>query len=315
MPPLPEAGTSPLALSDLPSATVVVPTFRRPVQLRRCVDALTRLEYPRDRLEIVIVDDGGGTAATTLRTDLSSDLRLRVVEQANQGPASARNRGGREADGSILAFTDDDCAPRPDWLQRLAGALVAEPAALVGGRVVNALAGNNYAQASQDLVSFLYEYFPNGRALLPFFTSNSVACRREQFLEIGGFDQTFRHSAGEDRDFSERWAEAIGPLRYVPAAIVDHYHQLALKRFLRQHHYYGRGGTHLARIRLRRGHPRPRPEPVSFYARLLAYPVRHHGWRQGTVVSVLVGVAQVAGLTGMLMEAIRPSNLDAAGPQ
>ena len=298
--------------SPLPSVSVIVPTFRRPLALRRCLEALAQLQYPRDRLEIVIVDDGGGAVSHHGLAVLPPDLQVRLVVQKNRGPASARNRGAREATGDILAFTDDDCCPRPEWLLDLTAGLADEPCALVGGPIVNALLSNIYAQASQDLVSFLYEYFPDGRALLPFFTSNNIACRRSPFLEVGGFDETFRFSAGEDRDLSERWAAAVGRLHHLPGAVVDHYHELTFGRFLRQHHYYGRGAIHLARRREKRGWGRPRPEPLVFYARMLAYPIRHHGWLRGGLMAGLLSLAQLSGLSGMLAEALHPSHRDEA---
>jgi GT2 family glycosyltransferase len=270
---------------------------------------LAQLRYPRHRLEIVIVDDGGGDVSASLM-DLPQDLRVRLVTQKNRGPASARNRGAIEAAGDVLAFTDDDCRPRPAWLLDLTAGLAAEPRALMGGAVVNALSSNLFAQASQDLVSFLYEYFPDGRSLLPFFTSNNIACYRGAFLKVGGFDETFRFSAAEDRDLSERWAAEVGPLRHVPGAVVDHQHALAFGRFLRQHHYYGRGAVHLARRRQKRGQGRPRPEPPVFYAKMLVYPIRHHGWLRGGGIAALVSLAQLSGLSGMLVEAINPSYRD-----
>ncbi len=296
--------------APLPKASVVVPTFRRPAALRRCIESLSRIEYPRHLVEIVIVDDGGGDLSASELADLSPDLELRVVTQRNRGPAAARNHGARESGGDILVFTDDDCRPRPSWLVEMAGALAAEPHALAGGRVVNAIPSNLFSQASQDLLSFLYDYFPDGRALRPFFTANNMACRRDAFLGIGGFDETFRFSAAEDRDLSERWPAEVGPLRYLAGAIVEHHHDLALGRFLRQHYYYGRGAVHLARRRRRRGGGRPQPEPATFYAKMLAYPVRHHGWLKGGRIACLVSLAQLSGLTGMAVELLHPSHHD-----
>jgi glycosyltransferase involved in cell wall biosynthesis len=287
--------------------SVVVPTYRRPASLRRCLEGLFRVDYPPDRLEIVVVDDGGGIAPG-LRAGLPPEPVLRFATQENRGPASARNRGARLAEGQVVAFTDDDCRPQPAWLAALVAGLVEEPAALVGGGVVNALPDNICAQASQDLVAFLYEYFPRGRALLPFFTSNNIACRREALLHLGGFDETFRFSAGEDRDFAERWQAEVGALRFRPGALVDHFHDLTLPRFLRQHHYYGRGAMHLARRRRLRGQGVPRPEPLSFYGEMLTYPVRTHGGARSAVIAGLVGLSQLAALTGMLVEAVAPSH-------
>ena len=135
-----------------------------------------------------------------------------------------------------------------------------------------------------------------------------MACHRDGFLRIGGFDETFRFSAAEDRDLSERWAREIGPLRHLAGAVVDHYHELTFRRFVRQHHYYGRGAVHLARRRRRRGQGRPRSEPLHFYAGMLAYPLRRQGWRRGGAIAALVALSQVSGLSGMVAEALRPSH-------
>lgn len=76
-----------------PSVSVVVPTCGRPELLSRCLQALERQSLPRDRYEIIVLEDS-----------------------ARQGPAAVRNRGWRRACAPIVAFTDDDCAPNPDWL-------------------------------------------------------------------------------------------------------------------------------------------------------------------------------------------------------
>jgi GT2 family glycosyltransferase len=250
-----------------PRVSVVVPTCNRPAELGRCIDALTRLDYPQSALQIIVVNDGDaapGVAAAAMPAEIT------VLRQPHQGPASARNRGARHADGEILAFTDDDCCPRPDWLTHLVGALAEEPTAMVGGRVVNGLPANVWAEASQDLISFLQESFATSRSLRPFFTTNNMALRREHFLAIGGFDAGFPLPAAEDRDLSERWVKKIGRLRFVEQATVDHFHRLDPWSFARQHHRYGRGAIRLARQRRARGDGMPVPEPLSFYFRMVA---------------------------------------------
>jgi len=100
-----------------PRFTVIVPTFERPAPLAACVRALRALERPGGALEIVIVNDGGSPPPPDV-VDAGGDttLQLRVIDQRNAGPASARNRGAAEAQGEYLAFTDDDCLPDRGWL-------------------------------------------------------------------------------------------------------------------------------------------------------------------------------------------------------
>ncbi len=292
---------------DWPSVSVVIPTFGRQEALHACLRALAGLDYPRERLEIVVVDDGSPMPVEPPRDEHCRELAVRVIRQGNRGPACARNLGAERASGQILAFTDDDCAPRAGWLKTLVAALDAEPRALVGGITRNALGENLFAEASQELVGFLYGYFPEADALLPFFTSNNIAMSRELFRGLGGFDESFRFSAAEDRDLSERWAAQVGPLRFVPEAVLDHRHHMGPGRFLRQHHLYGRGAVHLARRRQSRGQPIPRPEPISFYIRMLRHPFKRHGRMRGLALAALVAVAQLANLTGIAREILRPS--------
>ena len=217
------------------------------------------------------------------------------------------------ASGEIIAFTDDDCRPRPDWLRHLVSAISVEPSALVGGRTLNGLHTNPFAAASQDLVNFLYDCFfdagtPRVRAIPPFITANNMAVGRERFLDLGGFDETFSFSAGEDRDLSERWAANVGPLRLTSLAIVDHYHHLTPSRFLRQHFLYGRGAMHLYRRRGRYTEPFAGFEPASFYLRMLRYPVTRHSAGKGALGGLLVALSQAASLAGILAEAVKPSS-------
>ena len=105
---------------DALSVSIVVPTYRRPEQLARCLQALAELEYPTDRYEVVVVDDGSAEPDATRIASICLEAGARLERQARSGPAAARNRGARAARGEFIAFLDDDCAPSPDWLSLLA---------------------------------------------------------------------------------------------------------------------------------------------------------------------------------------------------
>ncbi len=292
-----------------PTVSVIVPTFGRPDALAACVVALRQMDYPSDRFEILVVDDGSPIPVQI--PPGPARPRVHLIRQVNQGPAVARNRAAAAATGDVLAFTDDDCRPHPSWLRALVDALDEHPDALLGGDTRNGLIANRWAEASQTLVSFLYGSFGSCRALRPFFTSNNLAGRREVFMDLGGFDESFRHSAAEDRDLSERWSQR-GTLLFVPDAHVEHHHALDARGFFKQHHMYGRGAVHLARQRRLRGEGSPVPEPLSFYWRMFTYPMRERGIRRGATLAALIVAAQVAGLTGMLTEVLRRRSTETA---
>jgi len=283
----------PSAGADHPVA-IIVPTYNRPARLGQCLAHLARLEGGPYRT--IVVDDGGDQPVDALCHPYRDWVEL--VRKVNGGPATARNAGAAAArSGDLLAFTDDDCSPRPDWITRLVAAHAGVKGRLVGGRVDNALPDNVYSSASQTLCSYLYEYFRASGSELTFFTSNNMCCRRDDFLASGGFDESFPIPAGEDRDFGIRWGEGGGELVYVPDAVVDHAHDLDLSTFWRQHSNYGRGARQLHLTMDGRGHRRPKLERSGFYLGMFSYPFRARSKRPLTEAA-LVGVSQLAMIAG-----------------
>lgn len=283
------------------SWSVVVPAHARPQRLAHCLAALAQVEPPPGGVEVVVVDDGSPVPLAPAVAGARERLDVRVVRQANTGPAGARNAGAAAAGGDALAFTDDDCAPGPGWLRALDAALDADPGALLGGRIDNALTGNPFSEASQLLVGHLYDA-GRDRSGSRFFASANVALDRGAFLEAGGFDTSFPLAAGEDREFCDRWAALGRPLRYVPDAVVAHRHALTLRTYLRQHANYGRGAYRFRIARARREAEPVRLEPPRFYLDLLASPFDGRPARRAALLTGLLALSQVANAAGFLVE-------------
>lgn len=114
--------------------TIVVPTYRRPSDLARCLTALQQQNRPADEV-IVIVRDTDTATWDFLRDFQLADLLLQTATIAVPGVIAAMNLGLAQAHGDIIAFTDDDAAPHPDWLERIeAHYLASEIVGGVGGR-------------------------------------------------------------------------------------------------------------------------------------------------------------------------------------
>jgi len=284
--------------NPLPSFSVVIPTYNRPERLQSCLEALEQLEYPRDRFEVIAVDDGSQVSLEPVLGQFAKTLPLRVLRQENAGPASARNAGAALAVGEYLAFTDDDCRPEPDWLQALAAVVAENPNSLIGGRTENALPRNPYSSASQLLVDYLYEYYERSRGEIDFFTSNNFAMPRERFLALGGFDASFPLAAGEDREFCDRWRHANFPVHHTPLVRLHHAHELSLTSFWRQHFNYGRGAFHFRQVRRQRTAQPIEIEPLAFYVRLLAYPLTRDTNPLSVLHCGLLFISQVANVAG-----------------
>jgi glycosyltransferase involved in cell wall biosynthesis len=283
--------------------SVVIPSYARPEPLARCMEALSKVRL-EGSFEVIVVDDGSPTPLAPVIEKFADRVPARVLRQANKGPAAARNAGARAAIGRLLAFTDDDCLPEPDWLSALAKTHAQQPLALIGGRVSNALPDNIYSATSQDLVDYLYDYFGAETGDAPFFTSNNMACERARFIELGGFDESFPLAAAEDRELGMRWRDRGGALVYAPDAVVGHAHALSLQRYWRQHANYGRGARHLHRVRMKDGLERPKFERLSFYTGLVSYPLRRRSPR-ALPKSALMALSQLAMTYGFTAQAMK----------
>ncbi len=286
----------------LPYTSVIIPTYNRPERLGACLGALARLDYPGDRLEVIVVDDGSPQTLEPVLAPFNPQLNLTLIQQANRGPATARNRGAAAAQGDLLVFTDDDCLPEPGWLRAFAVCWQSAPGALLGGKTLNALAENLYSTASQQLIDYLYDYYNQPNQAIQFFASNNIAMGRDRFLEIGGFDVTFPLAAAEDREFCDRWLHLGYSLEYVPEAQIRHAHHLTLGSFWRQHFGYGRGAFCFHQVRAQRKAEPIQVEPLSFYTDLLTYPLKAKSSHPGLLVSGLFFLSQVATTTGFFRE-------------
>lgn len=171
----------------MPAVTVVVPTCGRPELLARCLAALEAQTLARDAYEVLVVDDSA----------------------ARSGPAAARNRGWRRARAAIVAFTDDDTEPRPDWLEQGLRAMAGADAA--AGRIVMPI-----PEPPTD-----YERDAQGLERSEFVTANCFV-RRELLERIGGFDEGFRMAWREDSDLHFRLLRCGARIARAPLAVVVH---------------------------------------------------------------------------------------------
>lgn len=285
------------------SFSIIIPTYNRPEQLATCLESLTRLDYPKQNFEVVVVDDGSTTPLETLVSRFFNRFNLTFIKQDNAGPASARNTGATQARAKYLAFTDDDCVPAPDWLTNLASRFATAPDAMIGGRTINSLEENLHSTASQVLIDCLYNYHNSSdkRAKSNFFTSNNLALPSEMFGALNGFDTTFTLAAGEDRELCDRWSYYGFKMIYAPEVRMYHAHQLTLPTFWRQHFNYGRAAVYFLKARASRTDESLEVEPLKFLSTLLSYPFRLQ-LNQPVIVTALLIVAQVADVVGNCWE-------------
>lgn len=288
---------------ELPFFSVVIPTYERPAQLSSCLRAIASADYPPERFEVIVVDDGGARSLGGVLEQFRGALDVRLLEQRNTGPAGARNFGAAEARGEFLAFTDDDCAPDAGWLRALAAQFAQTPQRVVGGRTLNALPRNLCAETSQRIIEVVYAHFNADPDDARFFASNNFAVPARGFRESGGFDESFRTS--EDREFCARWLSRGGKLAYAPEAVVRHAHPLTPRTLWRQHFGYGRGALKFHRATNADGGARFKPD-LTFYAKLFGAGATHarspSEWPRAAQLTLLLVWSQLANAAGFFYE-------------
>jgi glycosyltransferase involved in cell wall biosynthesis len=211
--------------------SVIIPVYNGGRTLPACLQALQRQTRLPD--EIIVVDDG----STDDTAPVAATFGVRVLSQSNAGPAAARNRGAQAAEGDILLFTDADCTPATDWVERVAAPFADPTVAGTKGE---------YRTRQRGLVArFVQQEYQDrydrmvGQLSIDFVDTYSAGYRRDLFLAAGGFDTLFPTASVEDQEFSFRLAERGYRLVYVPGAIVYHQHDRTLGEYVRRKYWIG----------------------------------------------------------------------------
>ncbi len=225
---------------DVPFISVIVPARNAADTLAGCLTALLALDYPAERQELIVVDNGS--------SDNTAEIALahgaRCVREPRRGSAHARNAGVAAAHGELLVFTDADCLATTGWLRAIATRF-GDPA--VGG-VAGEIHPYPPRTATERHAARIRHLSPRrylARPVLPFAVTANLAFRREALERVGPFDHHSPHG-GESTDICTRFFRATDlRLEFEPRAAVFHRHRSTLRGFLRQQWGYGRGHAFL----------------------------------------------------------------------
>jgi mycofactocin system glycosyltransferase len=220
-----------------PLVSIIVPVRNRPAEIKACLHSLEGLQYPKERLEVMVVDD----ASTDHTPEIVSTFPVTLIKLAEHKHASfCRNLAAQKATGEILAFIDSDCLADPFWLRELVAAFMDPSLGAVGGmvesyfskkgldqyeKVKSSLIVGHWFQRSQEKESFFY------------IPSCNLLVRRDLFLELGGFREAL--SVGEDVDLCWRLQESGSFCEYRPMGRVYHRHRNRIKAFCKRRFDYG----------------------------------------------------------------------------
>jgi glycosyltransferase involved in cell wall biosynthesis len=199
--------------------------------------ALNAQTAPPEAFEVLIVDDGStdDTAAIVGR-----DPRARLVDVATaRGPYPARNVAARLARGDLLAFTDADCVPAPDWIEHEIAHFDDPGAEMIAGEIRIPLGDRPSAIALIDAGRHLDQelYVTRG-----YGATANMWVRRQVFESVGGFNDQIL--SGGDREFGNRAVEAGHPITYAQDVVVDHPPRTDVRELARKGYRIGKGSAH-----------------------------------------------------------------------
>jgi GT2 family glycosyltransferase len=204
------------AAATLPFATVVVPHLNDHERLAHCLRHLHEQTYPQHRYEIIVVDNGSDRPIDDV---VARFPRARALVELEKGCGTARNRGVREARGTVFAFTDSDCRPDPDWLENGVRSLIETGAEIAGGEI-KVFAADENRPTDAELFDKVFGFEQKRYVTFKRFAAGAnIFTTRDAFERIGPF-LNGRHP--EDLEWGNR-AVSIGcRIAYAPLAIIRH---------------------------------------------------------------------------------------------
>jgi glycosyltransferase involved in cell wall biosynthesis len=242
-----------------PLVSVIVPVYRDWERLALCLDALSRQTLDHERFEIIVANNEA--EASHGAEDLPRNARL--VHEPTPGSYAARNTAVKAARGAILAFTDSDCVPSPQWLERALTILKAHPGARVTGPVTI------FREAGASAIAFTHDFhtaFKQKEAVgLGRCATANLIVERSVLDFVGPFNEAL--VSGGDTEWGDRAHKAGVPIVYDEQVAVGHPARRSVAEIVSKRRRLA------GSIALRKGYPTWR----YFLYRLL--PPFRHFWR------------------------------------
>lgn len=208
--------------------SVIIPAYNAEKTIDSCIQALLFQSLPREKYEIILVDDGSIDATAKI----AQTYPVIYHYQKNKGPAAARNKGTQLSKGKIILFTDSDCVPDHFWIQEMVFPFIANPE-------ISGVKGAYKTEQSSLTARFAQAEFEDRFALLEkssfidMVDTYSAAFKREVFIESGGFDPLFPVANNEDTELSYRMVSNGHLFVFNSRAFVYHTHPDSLKKYLK----------------------------------------------------------------------------------
>ena len=206
--------------ATMPFVSVIIPVYNDGDRLKVCLENLSKQSYPRDLYEIIVVDNGSDESIDEIINLYDCNIYCHVEE--TPGSYVARNKGIAHARGEILAFTDSDCIPKLDWIEKgVEGFRQTQRCGLLGGRI-ELFFQNPASPTAVEVYESIEMNFPQESILAQqryAFTANAFTSK-EVIDNVGCFNDALK--SGGDREWGQRIFKAGYNQAYADDALVQH---------------------------------------------------------------------------------------------
>jgi glycosyltransferase involved in cell wall biosynthesis len=214
--------------------------------------------------EIVLVDDGSqDSTAEVIERYAQRHPVIRFIRNSNQGPATSRNIAWRAARSDVVIFTDGDCVPDPDWIEKLMECFEVESAVAAAGTYRTLNKDRVLARFVGHEIAWRYRNAPSE---VDAHGAYNLAVRKNVLEEMNGFEESYKVPSGEDWDLTYRISRKYKIL-YTPEAVVAHAHPEVFWEYMKNQVRRG-----YDRIKLYNDYPEKRSGDV-YTGRIVKYQV------------------------------------------
>lgn len=234
----------------LPTFSIIVPVKNEEKVISRLFTALLKLNYPKDKMEIIVVEDGSTDKTLDICMEYAKENGniIKVVRKPfSDGKPSALNYGIRHAKGEIVGIFDADSVPDPDALINVSKYFEDGRVAAVQGRTLSINSDENMLTKFISYEEAVWcETYLRGKDVLDLFVHLKGNCqffRRDVLEKFGGFDED---ALSEDMEMSARLTEKGYKIRYAPDVHAWQESPADLKQLFRQRTRWFRGTIEVA---------------------------------------------------------------------
>ncbi|MDD5439553.1 MAG: glycosyltransferase [Candidatus Omnitrophica bacterium] len=229
-----------------PAVSIIIPTWRHSAVLKKCLASLERLDYPRDKIEVILI------SKDPVEAEIKTALTIKCLSaHYGHNHARMRNDAAKAASGEMLAFIDDDVSVKSDWLTSGMRYFFIPGAGAIGGPGTAPAAMSfsercaYYTLASPFASGFTYMRYFNMGTLYQAGENDLILCnnmiKKDCFIKAGGFHE--RQVPCEENELYRRIIDAGYKLFYVPDIEVEHKVKPVFVMIMKAYWYgTGRGG-------------------------------------------------------------------------